>query len=107
MYDVFNYFSLKTKNFPDMTRPSSAQPVGCAIDSDALSRARKAREDQLAMHALLFEILVYFVFLSIISSISYGSRDPALYYMKSHMMDSYVTYKTNTSRSFEQVIILH
>ncbi|XP_063612193.1 polycystin-2-like protein 1 [Penaeus indicus] len=57
------------------------------------------------MQDLLLEILVYLIFLYLILSVSYGARDPHVYYMRSNVENIFVKTSSTTCPAFEKAVL--
>ncbi|XP_064091678.1 uncharacterized protein LOC135205258 [Macrobrachium nipponense] len=71
-------------------RRRSQIQLGPGMSAEELEAARSRREKEVAMQALIFEIGVYSIFLTIILSVGYGSRDPNIFFMRQNVVNTFV-----------------
>ena len=61
------------------------------VDEGCLEKMRKKRQDEVAMTAIVKEIIIYGIFIINIYFISYGNRHPMSYTLKNLMEESFIT----------------
>ncbi|XP_068225345.1 uncharacterized protein [Palaemon carinicauda] len=72
--------------------------VGPGMSPEELEAARVRREKEVAMQSLIFEIGVYSIFLTIILSVGYGSRDPNIFLMRQNVVNTFVESQVGGSQ---------
>ncbi|KAG7154293.1 Polycystic kidney disease protein 1-like 2-like 4, partial [Homarus americanus] len=85
------------------SRKRKRAQVGAGLSEEELAAAKERRKQELAMQELLLEIFVYLIFLTIILSISHGSKDPNTYLMRTNLADTFAHSSSSTCPEFAKI----
>ncbi|KAK4308077.1 hypothetical protein Pmani_020206 [Petrolisthes manimaculis] len=66
--------------------------IGTNLTEEEIAAAKEKRLQEVAMQDLLLEILVYMIFLTLILSVSHGTKDPNVFLMRENIKNTFAHY---------------
>ncbi|KAK7024484.1 hypothetical protein SK128_010796 [Halocaridina rubra] len=89
---------------PKVGGPRESKMTHKKTDPVALQRHREQRQKELEMHAIIKELLSYFIFLWLLYILSYGNRNPNDFYLNQSLMQSFINEDAiDESKDFTKV----